>query len=91
MMMIQDYIGEDNRKIIDFALSLLETLQVKLNRREFFYYNQVTNYVKKRIDLYLAQTDNNDALNTIYKRDIYAIVEPKVKQWKTTYRLFESV
>lgn len=78
-MTIIDYIGKTDYDVIRFTFSLLNDIDNKLQNKQLFYRNQVMDYVKQQITLYVQSLSLKKPIETLYAVEIEQLLHHKLK------------
>lgn len=78
-MHLNNFIEEKERRIISFTYFLVDEIEKKVQNKVFFYKEQIDRYIDKQIDIFLTTISAKHSLKCLYKHQIQANVQFKLK------------
>ncbi|WP_273126335.1 hypothetical protein ACNRWW_11985 [Metabacillus sp. HB246100] len=90
-MQLKDYIGKQNFNMINFAMSLIDEVDSKVQNRTLYYKNQIIRYIDQQVNQFVRHFHEKESLQAIYKAEIYLIINPKLTKLFNDYKLFTCI
>lgn len=74
-MKIQDFISQQDYKLIQFSFSLIRDVEQKIHKKHLIYENQVKSYVSNKVEEFIIQLDVKRSLQSIYKAELVLLMK----------------
>jgi hypothetical protein len=93
MMTIAAYCGDFEFTVLEFVFTITKDVEKKIKKRKLFYEEQITRYVKKKVDQFFLGFKMHEHILTVYKYEAYNTIMFRLQhilKEKNIFRVIET-